>query len=423
MQRLDQIGLIGHHLIDVLVRPGDLVEHALVLAAFDALGLRLEIGAREAALGLGPAHAAPGAVGAGVEGLRVALAAHDVGARAHAARDDPELAFARADRPLAGHVDTLAEVLFLLHVVVMAVDRLVGSFERREVAAQRLEDQFQHFAPVGECIVLRPADRLDVVVEKPGPFVEPGEVAVGEMGVAFLHRLARLGDEVLADAIADAAAARVQHCPNVGAFVEADLDEVVAAAERTHLPYPFTFVVALHLADLRVLANDRLEPPGERCAGVAPRAGLAVLVEAHGDRTLDRGAHAREAVGQVLDLERQAHRVHAAADVDADRRGDDRAPGGNHRADSRADAGVHVGHRRDVAEHDRQLRHVGELLTRMRLEVLGKHLDRDAAAFDELSDRHGKGLRVFYGGGNILLQFRVLGHGAVTLVWCNRRGR
>src|SRR6266581_9237906 len=96
-----QVGLVGHHLLDVLVGPRDLVEHALVLAAFDALSLRDEVRAREAALGFAAAHAAAGAVGAGAQRIRVALAAHDVGARAHAARYDAELAFARADRALA----------------------------------------------------------------------------------------------------------------------------------------------------------------------------------------------------------------------------------------------------------------------------------------------------------------------------------
>ena len=40
---LDEVGLVGHHLVDVLVGTGDLVEHAAILAADDALGLRLEI--------------------------------------------------------------------------------------------------------------------------------------------------------------------------------------------------------------------------------------------------------------------------------------------------------------------------------------------------------------------------------------------
>src|SRR5882672_5401318 len=94
-------------------------------------------------------------------------------------------------RALAGDVDALAEVPFLLYVVVMAVDRLASDFEPRKVAAKGVEDQLQHFAPVGERVVLRPADRIDVVVEELGSLVEPGEIAVGKVHVPLLNRLAR----------------------------------------------------------------------------------------------------------------------------------------------------------------------------------------------------------------------------------------
>ena len=40
---LDEIGLVRHHLVDVLVGAGDLVQHALVLAADDAFGLRFQV--------------------------------------------------------------------------------------------------------------------------------------------------------------------------------------------------------------------------------------------------------------------------------------------------------------------------------------------------------------------------------------------
>jgi len=44
VQHLDQIGLIRHHRVDVLVGAGNLVDHALVLAADHALGLAREVG-------------------------------------------------------------------------------------------------------------------------------------------------------------------------------------------------------------------------------------------------------------------------------------------------------------------------------------------------------------------------------------------
>src|SRR6187431_2314473 len=59
---LHQVGLLGHHLLDVLVRLGRFVDDAAVFAALHALGLALQVRHVEAALGLAAAHPPPGAV-------------------------------------------------------------------------------------------------------------------------------------------------------------------------------------------------------------------------------------------------------------------------------------------------------------------------------------------------------------------------
>ena len=61
-------------------------------------------------------------------------------------------------------------------------------------------------------------------------------------------------------------------------------------------------------------------------------------------------------VGQLVLGDVELGGDHAAADVDADRGRDHRAPGRDHRADGRADADVGVGHEGDVALDDRQAR-------------------------------------------------------------------
>src|SRR5687768_16599849 len=88
---LDQILLRVHDRVDRLVRRRRLVDDAGILSALDALGRLDMILDAEAALGLRPRHRAAGAVAATGEALRVALAAHDVRARAHAARNDAEI--------------------------------------------------------------------------------------------------------------------------------------------------------------------------------------------------------------------------------------------------------------------------------------------------------------------------------------------
>src|SRR5437660_726510 len=172
------------------------------------------------------------------------------------------------------------------------------------------------------------------LMRRPAP---RARVPAGTMEVGLLHHPAGRRDEILPDAVADAAAARMQHHPEAFAFVEAKLDEMVAAAERAHLPHPFPFVIALHLRDSRIFSNDLRKTLRKRGARLAARACLAVLVEPHGHGMLDRGTYAREAVGKLLRRERKAHGVHAAADIDSHRRGDDRAPRRYDRAHRRAD--------------------------------------------------------------------------------------
>src|SRR5690349_13287000 len=94
---LDEIALLLHHLIDVLVGARDLVHDAGVLAALHAPRLLLKVPCREPPLGRVTAHAPTGAVRSRVEGLLVAEALHDVRAGAHRAGNDPVLTGTRTD--------------------------------------------------------------------------------------------------------------------------------------------------------------------------------------------------------------------------------------------------------------------------------------------------------------------------------------
>ena len=101
--------------------------------------------------------------------------------------------------------------------------------------AQRGEHRGEHELAVDARVLLRPLDRLDVVVEELGALAQIGEVAVGQVDLLALHLAPRELDEVRADPVAGAAAAAVEHHPDAVLLVEADLDEVVAAAERAEL--------------------------------------------------------------------------------------------------------------------------------------------------------------------------------------------
>ena len=126
-------------------------------------------------------------------------------------------------------------------------------------------------------------------------------------------------------------------------LVEADLDEVVAGAERAEvLDGRCRGRASGCLATICVVARRERRPGLARCAagGVAPRAAVvaAAVVGAavrHGalDRRAQRARGRRAARSRVSD---GAHRHHAAADVHAHRGRDDRALGRDHAADGRA---------------------------------------------------------------------------------------
>src|SRR5205814_8596741 len=102
------------------------------------------------------------------------------------------------------------------------------------------------------------------------------------MHVTLLHRLARLGDEIPADAVADAATARMEHHPETLALVEADLDEVVAAAQGAHLPHRLLLGVVLLLGVLRMLFLHSLVALLQVGTSFAPCVVLVSLVESDG---------------------------------------------------------------------------------------------------------------------------------------------
>src|SRR5207248_8065981 len=83
-----QIALRFHDGINGLVRHRSFIDDIRVLTTFDA-GSRLSVVVqREPALRFGTRHGASGSMTAAHEAFRIALAAHDVGTRSHAAGDE-----------------------------------------------------------------------------------------------------------------------------------------------------------------------------------------------------------------------------------------------------------------------------------------------------------------------------------------------
>ena len=386
MHDLDQILLRFHHRIDRLVRRRRLVHHVRVLAAFHVRGGLEVIVQADQLLRLGAAHHPAGAVAAAVEAVGVAEAAHDETLRAHAARDDAQLALARAHRALAGHQHVLAEVMLAVDVVVVAVHRFGLRLERLgNDLAHRFHHMPHHDLAVDARVTLRPVHREHVVGVVLAAFRQIRQVLVRQIDHPAAHLLLRQGDEVRADGVADAARAGVQHEPDALRLVETDLDEVIARAERTEVLEVVGLLQSrMALADLLEI-GDQLRPAFDGKLGrVLPRALVArmsLVGAAMRDRVLDRAADLREVVRQIARDQRGARRDHAAADIHAHRRRHDRADGRYHRTHGRTLAQVHVGHHRNPAMDEGQLGDVLQLLARLVFQrhAAGPQLDRHGA--------------------------------------------
>ena len=231
--------------------------------------------------------------------------------------------------------------------------------------------------------------RLDIVVEMRAALAEIGQVSVGQVDHLPFHVLPGELDEVGRDRVADAPAARVQHHPHLAPFVQTDLDEVIPSAERAHLVRP-PRELAEGLEQLRVAIGQGLETGLEGAHRIDQHTTVGMLVTADGHIARDLIKDLLQPLlVDVICRKRKTRRNHAAADIDAHRRRDDRLVGGDHRADGRADAQMHVGHGGDVVVDEGQAGEVGELRLRALVDVVGPDPDRHGAAFQDGLYRHG----------------------------------
>ncbi len=115
----------------------------------------------------------------------------------------------------------------------------------------------------------------------------------------------------------------MQHHPHALVLIQAQLDEVIAAAERAQLGTPQVCAkLTLHLHHARVLAHDLLESiietrPWRACAAATNLVGL-VLVEAHRARVHSTALRSFARFPEDPCAQREANGIHAAADIHAD---------------------------------------------------------------------------------------------------------
>lgn len=121
MNDLDQIALVLHDLVDVLIAARNLIEDGVILPALNALGLLFEIGHGKGTASLGAAHLSARTMRARAIRLEIYLAADDVTALPHRTGDDAQIALACPNRTLARHPQIFSEVVLAFDIIVMAV--------------------------------------------------------------------------------------------------------------------------------------------------------------------------------------------------------------------------------------------------------------------------------------------------------------
>jgi len=175
----------------------------------------------------------------------------------------------------------------------------------------------------------------------------------------------------------------VEHEPDLVVGVEADLDEMIATAERAGLTRDA-------LGEALRRGGEAVDPsiiaaPSARSSSV--RAFQAAAPCASMPTGMARSMLLRKRAQVVREIPRaQARRDggHAAADVDAHGGRRDGAAHGDDRPDRRAAARVHVRHDGDVVRDPRQRRDVLELSDDLRVDLLeGRpELDGDVASVE-----------------------------------------
>ena len=204
-------------------------------------------------------------------------------------------------------------------VVVVALDCLVTHGERGQRLGECFEARLGHRAPILVSVVLSDGECFPVPIEGPGSLVEPSEIAIRQPSIEPLGFFSCALDEVLTDRRAERATPAVQHQPHALGLVEAELNEVVPAPERSEAQAPGLVELLAPFRDLRSSLQHLVDALLERSySGFGAAFELRVSREPDRYSRLDCLAHRAQVVGQLAGLEVESHCVHAAPDVDAD---------------------------------------------------------------------------------------------------------
>ena len=91
-----------------------------------------------------------------------------------------------------------------------------------------------------------------------GALGEIRQITVRYMPKAALLLFFGKGNKILANTVANAATARMQHHPDILIFIDTQLNKMITTAQRTELFCPSSLKVAQHFEQPLVLIGDAL---------------------------------------------------------------------------------------------------------------------------------------------------------------------
>ena len=232
----DEIGLRGHHLVDVLVRPRILVDQRLgilfhALSAITSMRLSVSSSRRASPRDM----LRPGAMRARLERGCVPTPGDDERRRTHRTGDHARSPTRARIAPL--RVSHTFWPMWCSRSVKLWWQLMTSgvSTSRPRNDSTSASTQAHHGMARAHRILLGPQHVGDVLGELRGAFDEIGEVRVGQVDEVRLHECLGTVDVDVGENVPDAARTGMQDDPHRVGLIEAHLDEVVAGTERTEL--------------------------------------------------------------------------------------------------------------------------------------------------------------------------------------------
>ncbi|AEI09692.1 hypothetical protein CRES_1336 [Corynebacterium resistens DSM 45100] len=354
VRNFHELGGVGHNGVNILIGIRDLVDPSLARPIDDPLHSSGEVVRREQFAGLRAREATTGAVRRGTKRGAVPSPLDDIAGCAHRTRDQRLYPRICADGALAGKPHLAPEVFLGRGVVVVTVDALDFLEFAPDKISHAFDETIHHLLSVQPREPLRPVKVGDVCIELRCALDEVGQVLRRQADPILRAVLLSCEDVLLRDPVAHSARARVEEQPHAILFVQAQFDEVVAAAQRPQLLPPLRRVRKIHTVFIRHRL-ELLDPSTNRLA-----LDLRVVIpRRQRNGALDRVAqHLQVFAFDVFAGVRGFDANHPAADIhsnggrnDGAVRSEDRAYGGSH-----TDVGVwHQGYVREYERHGGQL--------------------------------------------------------------------